>query len=145
MPAPPTASYWIILAAILLAFARPIAALVADNADAAEYGAQYLRLVGLSFFGYGVLVIGNAAMNARDWAVWSMGLSAARIALIYIPFAWIGVLIFGYTGILGAALLANVLGAWGAIVACRAVGLLGTDMPGVSGPAKAVNTVASSD
>ncbi|WP_147109415.1 MATE family efflux transporter [Tateyamaria sp. syn59] len=139
------AAYGAVLAAALLLFAEPIAALIADNAEAAEYGAQYLRLVGLSFFGYGILVTGNAAMNARDRALWSMGLSAARIALIYIPFAWVGVLIFGYTGILGAALLANVLGAWGAIIACRAVGLLGTDLPGIGGAARAARSVASSD
>ncbi|APX13362.1 MATE family efflux transporter [Tateyamaria omphalii] len=139
------AAYGAVLAAVLLIFAQPIAALVADNEDAAEYGAQYLRLVGLSFFGYGILVTGNAAMNARDRALWSMGLSAARIALIYIPFAWAGVLIFGYTGILGAALLANVLGAFGAIIACRAVGLLGTDTAIIRGPARAARSLTPSD
>ncbi|MEL6450457.1 MAG: MATE family efflux transporter [Pseudomonadota bacterium] len=139
------AGYGAALAAVLLVFAEPIVALVADNEEAAGYGAQYLRLVGLSFFGYGILVTGNAAMNARDRALWSMGLSAARIALIYIPFAWAGVLIFGYTGLLGAALAANLLGAWGAIVACRAVGLLDTDLPGVAGPARAARTGTPGD
>ncbi|MFL4469690.1 MATE family efflux transporter [Tateyamaria armeniaca] len=137
--------YGVALGIVLLFFAKPIAALVADNDAAAEYGAHYLRFVGLSFFGYGVLITGNAAMNARDRAMWSMGLSAARITLIYIPFAWVGVLVFGYTGIIAAAVLANVLGAWGAVVACRAVGLLGSDAPGIGGPAKAARAAASGD
>ena len=138
-------AYGAALSVVLMAFAYPIAALVADNKEAAEYGAQYLRFVGLSFFGYGVLITGNAAMNARDRALWSMGLSAGRIALIYMPFAWAGVLIFGYTGILAAAIAANVLGAWGAVVACRVVGLLATDAPGVGRPARAARSATSTD
>ncbi len=133
------------LSAVLLLFAQPIAALVADNKEAATYGAQYLRFVGLSFFGYGILITANAAMNARDRALWSMGLSAARITLIYIPFAWAGVLIFGFSGVLWAAILANTLGAWGAVIACRAVGLLDTDMPGIGGPARAARSLVSPD
>ncbi|WP_299287536.1 MATE family efflux transporter [uncultured Tateyamaria sp.] len=139
------AVYGAALATVLMLFANPVVALVADNEEAAEYGAQYLRFVGLSLFGYGILITGNAAMNARDRALWSMGLSAGRIALIYMPFAWIGVMVFGYTGILGAAIAANVLGAYGAVIACRAVGLLGRDAPGISGPARMARSAASSD
>ena len=118
------AAYGAALALVLILFAGPIVALVAQDPKAAEYGATYLRFVGLSFFGYGILVTGNAAMNARDRAVWSMAISAGRIAVIYIPFAWLGVMVFGFSGVLAAAIAANVFGALGAIMACRSVGLL---------------------
>ncbi len=127
------AGYGATVAIVLILFSEPIVKLVANDADATGFGAQYLRFVGLSFFGYGILVTGNAAMNARDRAMWSMGISAGRIALVYIPFAWVGVWVFGYNGILGAAIAANVLGAAGAFLACRAVGLSGSDAGGIDG------------
>lgn len=139
------AIYGAALAVILMFFAEPIVKLVADNDEAAGFGAQYLRFVGLSFFGYGILVTGNAAMNARDRALWSMGLSAGRIALVYMPFAWAGVAILGYSGILVAAIAANLFGALGAIVACRSIGLLRTDVAGLGGAADAVSSVAPTD
>ena len=81
-------------------------------------------------------ITANAAMNARDRALWSMGLSAARIALVYVPLAWVGVMVAGYPGILAAAVLANLAAVWGALVLCQAVGLLDLKLPGVSGPAR---------
>jgi len=115
--------YGTLAAVAMLLFAQPLAQVMTDGAEAAGYTAAYLQIVGLSFFGYGILVTANAAMNARDRAVWSLGLSVARIALVYIPFAWMGVVLGGYTGILIAAVAANLLAVWGALVACRAVGL----------------------
>ncbi|MFZ5963465.1 MATE family efflux transporter [Thalassococcus sp. BH17M4-6] len=116
--------YGAALCAVMWIWAEPLARLVADGQEAADYAAQYLRIVAVSFFGYGILITANAAMNARDRALWSMGLSAARIALIYVPFAWLGALTLGFTGVLAAAIFANLAAVVGAIVLCQAVGLL---------------------
>ncbi|MBV2360103.1 MATE family efflux transporter [Thalassococcus sp. CAU 1522] len=116
--------YGAVLCAALLAFAPWVAQLVTNGEAPAGYASQYLRWVSVGFFGYGILVTANAAMNARDRALWSMSLSAGRIVLVYVPLAWAGVMVFGYAGILGAALLANLLAAAAAILLCRAVGLL---------------------
>ncbi|KAA9005646.1 MATE family efflux transporter [Histidinibacterium aquaticum] len=118
------ALYGLGVGALLFLFATPIAAAIANGSDAAEFGAQYLRWVGWSLFGYGMVVTGNAAMNARDKAVWSLGLSLSRIAVIYLPLAWAGVTLFGYPGIVGAAVAANVLGGAGAAFATWKTGLL---------------------
>ncbi|MEL6210052.1 MAG: MATE family efflux transporter, partial [Pseudomonadota bacterium] len=48
-------------------------------------------------------------MNARSRPLYSMGLGLGRISLIYVPGAWLGVMTFGYSGILGAAVASNVL------------------------------------
>ncbi|QBF33379.1 MATE family efflux transporter [Thalassococcus sp. S3] len=117
-------AYGTLLALVLFVFSGPIASLIASDEDAASYTADYLQIVGLSLFGYGVLVTANAAMNARSKAVYSMSLSVARIFAIYLPLAWLGVLTFGYMGILGAAVIANVAGAAGAFYLCRRAGLL---------------------
>lgn len=128
--------YGLSLAIALLVFATPIAELMTGGDGAAPYTAQYLRVVGWGFFGYGILITANAAMNARDRALWSMGLSAARIAVTFIPFAWVGVWLLGYTGVLLAALAANVVGAWAALIATRATGLFHLDWWFISLPAR---------
>jgi putative MATE family efflux protein len=127
--------YGLSLAMALWIFAGPIAELMTGEDGAAPYTAQYLRVVGLGFFGYGILVTANAAMNARDRALWSMGLSAARIVVVFIPLACLGVWMMGYTGVLLAGLAANVLGAWAALVTARATGLLHIDWRPVRLPA----------
>jgi len=116
--------YGLAVGLVLLLLASPIAGLLASGEADQEYAATYLRFVGLTMFGYGILVISNAAMNARDKALWSMALSIGRIAAIYLPMAWIGVTIFGYIGIVIAAATANLVGAAAALLATRRTELL---------------------
>nr|WP_299971145.1 MATE family efflux transporter [uncultured Roseobacter sp.] len=117
-------AYGAVIGVLLLFFANPIAGLLASAEEDQEYAAQYLRVVGLTLFGYGILVIANAAMNARDKAVWSMSLSLGRIMLIYLPLAWIGVTVFGYAGIVAAAAIANISAAIASIYAANRTDLL---------------------
>lgn len=116
--------YGLLAGLSLWAFADPLARAMTANGTAAEFTAQYLRVVGWSLAGYGLVVAANAALTARSRATWALGLSLARIGLIYVPLAWVGVTLFGYTGILAAAVLANALGAWGALSATQANDLL---------------------
>lgn len=106
---------------VLLLFASTIAGWLAAGTADQEYAALYLRIVGLTMFGYGMVVIANAAMNARDKAVWSMSLSLGRIFLVYLPLAWIGVTLFGYVGVVVAAAMANVMGGAAALAMARHV------------------------
>lgn len=89
------------------------------NTDPAPFAEQYLQIVGSSPFGYDILVTANAAMNARSKAVYSMSLSLGRIFAVYLLAAWDGDYMFGYTGILGAAVLANLVAVGGAIYLAR--------------------------
>ena len=63
-------------------------------------------------------------------------LQAYKVGLFALPFAYLGAVIFGYEGIVGAALAANLLAIWGALVVCQAVGLIDLDAPPVTGPAR---------
>ncbi|GFE66106.1 MATE family efflux transporter [Litoreibacter roseus] len=119
--------YGAALAVLLTIFAGPIAQMIASDEGAAEYTALYLRVVGCSLFGYGILVTANAAMNARSKAGWSMGLSLSRIFLVYLPGAWIGVTLLGYIGILVAAVAANVFAVLGAIYTGRKTKLVSAE------------------
>ncbi|SHG78730.1 MATE family efflux transporter [Marivita hallyeonensis] len=131
--------YGVAIAVVLFFFADPIAALLADDGQAAQYAAQYLQIVGFSLFGYGVLVTTNAAMNARSKALYSTGLSLARIFICYVPLAWVGVMLFGYIGILVAAVVANVFAVAGAYWCAAKTGLLPDSWP--APPALSLNSV----
>lgn len=116
--------YGIVIGGVLAVFADPLANLLASGGEAADYAATYLRIVGWSLFGYGFIVTANAAMNARDKALWSMCLSLGRILIIYLPAAWLGVTTFGYVGVTLATVTANVLGALAAVWAGWHTGLI---------------------
>ena len=118
------AGYGIAVGAVLFFFAEPLAGFVATEGAATERAAQYLRVVGWSLAGYGILVTGNAAMNARSKAVWSMALGLARVFAVYLPLAWAGVSLFGYAGVLGAAVAANLAAIAGVLYATGRTGLL---------------------
>jgi putative MATE family efflux protein len=118
------------LVAVLWTLSEPVARLLANDTGAATYAAQYLRWVSLGFWAYGILVTANAAMNARDRALHSAGLSIVRVFGVYVPLAWAGVALFGYGGVLGAALAANLFAAIAGPWLCRRVGLLDIDAAG---------------
>jgi len=117
------AGYGAAVALILLTLAGPIAAAIASGPQDAAIAATYLRIVGLSLFGYGVVVTANAAMNARSRALWSMGLSLGRIFALYLPLAWLLLGPLGFAGIAIAAAAANTGAALAALWATVRTGL----------------------
>ncbi len=127
------AGYGTAVGLVLLVFGPEISALIASGPEDAAIATTYLRIVGFTLFGYGVVITSNAAMNARSRAVWSMWLSLGRIFALYLPLAWALVFAMGFTGIAIAAAVANVGAALAAVIAVRAVGLLGR----LPGPAEA--------
>ncbi len=128
--------YGLAVATVLWGFAGPLARLMTASGAAAGYTADYMRIVGWSLAGYGIVVATNAALTARSRSGWALGLSLARIGLLYVPLAWAGVSLAGYTGILVAAVTANLLAAWGAAVAAHANGLVRAGAGAVAIPAR---------
>jgi Na+-driven multidrug efflux pump len=124
---------------VLFLFADPIAKAIASDANAAEFTRQYIAWVGWSMIGYGIIVTTNAAMNARSKAVHSMVLSLLRIFAVYLPLAWLGVWFFGYSGILLAAIAANVFAVFGSMVAARSVDLFQTEASVIAAPANMIS------
>ncbi|PRY95534.1 putative MATE family efflux protein [Hasllibacter halocynthiae] len=130
------AGFGLLAATVVTVFAHPIADLLAAGEESRLYAILYLRVISWSLFGYGVLVVANAAMNARSKARWSMMLGILRTFGLFLPLAWMGVWAFGYPGILAAAVVANVTIVWAAAVAARATGLLRTDAAPIRVPAE---------
>ena len=118
------AGYGLMVGLGLALLAPQAAGLMTASAEAAGYMTQYLRVVGWTLFGYGVVVVLNAAMNARDRAGHSLGLSLSRIALVYVPLAWALSAMLGYTGVVVAAAVANLAGAALGLVLAARVSLL---------------------
>ena len=117
-------AYGLAIGVVLALGADVFAGWLAGGTGAADHAATYMRIVGWSLFGYGFVVVANAAMNARSKAGWSMLLSLGRIFAIYLPGAWLGVALLGFTGITLAAVAANVLAAAGACAMAWHLGLL---------------------
>ncbi len=111
------------VAVFLALFAGPLAKLMTSGSEAQAYTATYLRIASWGYLGFGILITSNAAMNARDRALWSMSLSGTRIFVLYVPLTWAGVQTAGYEGMIFGALAGNLISAWLALIAVRSVGL----------------------
>lgn len=133
-------AYGALITVVLVGFAEPIAHAIASDPDAAEYTRQYFLFVSWSLFGYGILVTANAAMNARSKAVHSMVLSLSRIFVLYLPLAWIGVVFFGYEGVLVATVASNLITVFAALVAAQSVDLLASRRRLITVPARQLPT-----
>ncbi|WP_375257334.1 MATE family efflux transporter [Citreimonas sp.] len=134
-------AYGLGVALLLWAFADPIARVMTAEQDATQYTAHYLQIVGWSLGAYGIVLAANAAMTARSSARWALGLSVLRIALLYIPLAWLGVTLFGYTGVLAATVVANALAAWAGLILSRHKRVLRSDAAPVAGPAHRLSAI----
>lgn len=115
--------YGLAMAAVLYAFAEPILGVFSPAEDALKAGALYLRIVGWSLFAYGVLVISNAALNARGRPSLGLAASLIRVGCVFVPGAWLGAYYGDYTGILAAAVAANLAGLYLAVAGTIRAGL----------------------
>lgn len=103
--------YGLIVATLLLFSTEWVAGFFSDKEPVIEAAAQYMRWVSWSFLGYGILVCINSSMNARGKPVPSFVVGASRVFAVYVPLAWLLQTMFGYSGVLIAAITANMLGA----------------------------------
>ncbi len=128
--------YGVTLGAVLTLFADPLAHLMTAAGESAEFTADYLHVVGWSVGGYGLAIAANAALTGRSRSGWAMGLSLLRITAVYVPLAWVGVMTVGYDGILAAAVFANIVTLWAALVATNIQRIGPIDVAPVRGPAR---------
>ena len=108
---------WSVVAGLaLFGFAGPLAASFSESEGVAAPAADYLRIVGGSIAGYGVIIAAAAAFNATDRALTGFVFTALRAGIFYVPLAWIGSLIGPpwavFAGIAASNLLAGALVWW---------------------------------
>ncbi len=93
--------------------AGELVVLVDDNPTVIEVASRYLVVVPVSYGLWGVLMMSSAAFNSLGKPLPSTIMAATRMFGIYVPLAWLGDTMFGYTGIFLATAVANmIMGLW---------------------------------
>jgi len=101
---------WQLFIWLLIMFASPWLALIFTSEEAVKQGiVEYLTWMPIGYAGMGIVLCANAALNALQRTGVSMMVNLVRLVLFYIPFAWLGSELNGYTGLLMGAAAGNVL------------------------------------
>ncbi|MFK8052617.1 MAG: MATE family efflux transporter [Woeseiaceae bacterium] len=95
------------LAVLLWVFGGYVTGWFSDDARITEVANQFLWLVPISYGAAGMVMTANAAFNGIGNPLPAVVISTMRMAVIYLPLAWLGGRLFGYAGIFGAYALAN--------------------------------------
>lgn len=70
----------------------------------------YLLISVWGYAGFGLLIVGNGALNAVDYAPLALAQSAARVFIVMLPFGWLLRASWGADAIYAAELVANLAG-----------------------------------
>jgi putative MATE family efflux protein len=96
--------------ALLLALAGEwLPSLFSDNPQVTDVSTLFLYIVPISYGSYGMVMIMNAAFNGMGKPMPAVHISVARMAVIYVPIAYVANHYFGITGIFVAYAIANVI------------------------------------
>jgi putative MATE family efflux protein len=107
--------FGLVLAIVLAVLGRRLAGLFSEDDQVVMVAATYFMIVPLSYGTAGMVMVMNAAFNGMGRPLPAVAVSVLRMAIIYLPLAWLGSAWFGYAGIFGAYAVANLLcgfGAW---------------------------------
>lgn len=80
-------------AALFLTLAPTLVAPFSDDPDICARAATYLRIVGWTLGGYGVIIVTSAVCNAIDRAVLGLLLTLLRSAVLYVPLVGLAVML----------------------------------------------------
>ena len=103
-------AYGFAIAVILFAFGDWFADFFTDNPAVIDEFSRYLAISVWGYAGFGLLIVGNGALNAVDRAPFALAQSAARVFLIMLPFGWLLRAAWGAEAIYAAELVANLAG-----------------------------------
>ncbi|MFQ6003871.1 MAG: MATE family efflux transporter [Woeseia sp.] len=101
-------SFGLLIAALLAMGSNWLPSLFSDNPDVTAVSAVYLWIAPVSYGAYGMVMVMNASFNGMGKPMPAVVVSVARMAVIYIPLALVGDLLFGVSGIFAAYAIANV-------------------------------------
>lgn len=96
--------------AVLLALSGAwLPTLFSDNPQVTEVSTLYLMIAPISYGAYGMVMIMNASFNGMGKPMPAVHISVSRMALIYVPLAFVANRYFGITGIFVAYAFANIV------------------------------------
>ena len=96
--------------AVLLALSGAwLPTLFSDNPQVTDVSTLYLMIAPISYGAYGMVMIMNASFNGMGKPMPAVHISVSRMALIYVPLAFVANRFFGITGIFVAYAFANIV------------------------------------
>lgn len=97
-----------LLFAVSMIWARPIASVFSDNMTVVNITTDYLLIVSFSYGFQGVLMVGINMFNGINRPMPSAVLTGARMFGMYIPFAWVASVYWNLSGVFWAAFISNI-------------------------------------
>ena len=113
--------YGLVTGVILFLFGNWFADMFTEDAAVIDEFSRYLAISVWGYAGFGLLIVGNGALNAVDRAPYALAQSAARVFLVMLPFGWLLRASWGSDAVYAAELVANLAGGLLALLFVRQV------------------------
>ena len=113
--------YGLVTGVILFLFGNWFADMFTEDAAVIDEFSRYLAISVWGYAGFGLLIVGNGALNAVDRAPYALAQSAARVFLVMLPFGWLLRASWGSDAVYAAELVANLAGGLLALLLVRQV------------------------
>ena len=101
--------FGLLLAAVLIAVARPLTGIYSEEPAIQDVAVHYLWLVTLSYGAYGLVMSVNAAFNGMGQPLPGVVISTCRVIVVFLPLALTFQWLFGLYGLFAATLVSNLL------------------------------------
>lgn len=109
----------LVIAGILALFSDFVPGLFSDNEAVISVTKLFLWIVPVSYGTYGMVMVMNASFNGMGNPMPAVWISVARILVLYVPLAIIGLKYYGLAGIFAAYAIANVITGFGSYAWAR--------------------------
>lgn len=108
-----------VIAGILALLSDVLPRLFSDSEAVMEVTKLFLWIVPISYGTYGMVMVMNASFNGLGKPMPAVWISVARILVLYVPLAFIGLKLYGVAGIFAAYAIANIVSGIGAYAWAR--------------------------
>jgi putative MATE family efflux protein len=99
--------YGLVLAVVLIVFARPLTGLFSETAAIQDVAVLYLRIVSISYGAYGLVMSVNASFNGMGKPLPGVMISTMRVVIVFLPLAFLGRWLFDLPGLFSASAVSN--------------------------------------
>jgi Na+-driven multidrug efflux pump len=102
-------AFGLLVAVLLGVFGAELSGLFSDHEEVVRTSTLFLWIAPISYGAYGTVMVMNASFNGMGRPMPAVAISIARMAVIYIPLAYLAEKWFDITGIFVAYAIANLL------------------------------------
>jgi putative MATE family efflux protein len=101
--------FGLVLAAVLIAIARPLTGLFSESESIQSVAVSYLWIVSISYGAYGLVMSVNASFNGMGKPIPGVIISSCRVIFLFLPLVFLGRWLFGLQGLFVASAISNLL------------------------------------